>query len=236
MTFVQDACKAWSLPLPCGSASALAGDGKVKESDSGKYPGCSITDLEMPRALVRDNLWNKHVGKTQLEFVVDSKTLADIANIYVPIDNAFYRPPLERIRRSLRFAYSSCFAYKGHFLDPVDWRAREFNTAADLVADVVMANREAIDTIEVDRVQHLMNKQGALQIFTDGGYKDGVGSAAMLLIHISWDGGELQRQIIGVRGLFLQPAHSSFHAEISALEMAADFCCTLATPRETPFR
>ena len=50
----------------------------------------------------------------------------------------------------------------------------------------------------------------------------------MVLCFISWDGKAWQRDSVGARGVSLQPAHYSFHFEIAALEMATDFCRTLA--------
>ena len=78
--------------------------------------------------------------RIQLEFVVDNETLAHVSNGVCSVTNEYYRPPLDRIRTRLRFLYQSSFEYKAQFLDPIDWRPREFNTAADQVANNVIAN------------------------------------------------------------------------------------------------
>ena len=37
-----------------------------------------MADIQLPLALARDNLWCKDIGNTQLEFVVDIETSAEI--------------------------------------------------------------------------------------------------------------------------------------------------------------
>ena len=92
-----------------------------------------------------------------------------------------------------------------------------------------MAKREAINTLDDDRVRGLLCMGGSFQIFTDGGFHAGVGSAAMVLVFILWDGNDWQREIVGARGILLQPAESSFHSEVAALEMATEFMLEMAT-------
>jgi hypothetical protein len=228
--FVLEVCKAWALPLPYNDYLPRQRIADGEGSSNSKYKSRDAANIELPRLAARDNLWRQDLCGTQLEFVVDNKTLSELANITANISNDFYRPAIERIRRNIRSAFQSRFEYKGGFLEPVDWRARDFNTAADLVADHVIANRSGIDTLVLEKLRKCIDEDGAIQVYTDGGFGQGVGSAAMVVISVTWEGAERRRTIIGVKGIFMENAISFFQTEVAALEMATDVVMTLMAP------
>ena len=94
----------------------------------------------------------KDLSRPQLEFVVDNQSLAEIANGVGRITNEHYRMPLSRIQYRLRHLYRT-FEYKARFLDPVDWRAREFNMAADHVANCVLRPATSFQSLHTERVR-----------------------------------------------------------------------------------
>ena len=62
----------------------------------------------------------------------------------------------------------------------MDWRPREFNTAADHVANSVLNAGADVDTLS-GREQCAMQDSVALQVFCDGGYAHGIGAAAFVV-------------------------------------------------------
>ena len=67
-------------------------------------------------------------------FVVDNATPADLTNGIVPIRNEYYRGALRRVRLGIKEIFEAV-QYKATYLEPVDWRPREYNTAADYIAN-----------------------------------------------------------------------------------------------------
>ena len=118
------------------------------------------------------------------------------------------------------------FNHKGGFLDRVDWRAREFNGAADLVADQVMDSQRSIDTLPRDKLHECLNSGSAIQIYADGGFSQGCGSAALVLISVTGGGVEMQRNIIGFKGVFFESVFRPSR-EVAALEMAMALSITM---------
>ena len=80
--------------------------------------------MALPQLLSRDALWTPEKALPELELVVDSQTLADLANIRTRVQNEIYRPIIDRIRTNLEIAFSNWFEQKAGYLDPVDWRPR----------------------------------------------------------------------------------------------------------------
>ena len=50
-------------------------------------------------------------------------------------------------------------------MDPEDWRPRECNIAADLVADHIIANRANVDTMDCESLYKHLDSKDALQVF-----------------------------------------------------------------------
>ena len=97
-----------------------------------------MSRLPVPLEMTRDNLWTKGLSRLQLEFVVDNESLANVSNGIASVANEFYRAPLDRIRTRLLHMFRDCYEYKASFLDPVDWKPREFNRAADHIANCIL--------------------------------------------------------------------------------------------------
>ena len=127
--FVKQTCR--DVGLRHGQIDAT---GRVDETDElngrSKYDGRHTDDLQLPTPLRRDELWDKNMDTMQLEFVVDNQLVAALANMEARCTNDFYRPVVLRIRSRIRRLMQHSFACKAVFLQPVDWRPREFNKAA----------------------------------------------------------------------------------------------------------
>ena len=121
------------------------------------------------------------------------------------------------------------FDYKAGFLQPVDWRPREFNKAADLVADHVLDKRSNISTVNMEDLARHIKEFAALQIFCDGGY-NGIASDSMAFVIVGYQklGNSWQRRILGCRGLLVEGVLSAFQCEIGALDVAVETAIELA--------
>ena len=115
---------------------------------------------------------------------------------------------------------SQNFAYKAGFLQPVDWWPREFNQAADLVADHVLDKKCDVNNFNSQHIGRSVNQYFALQFFCDGGYSGSEGSMAVVLVGWRSAGGDLVREILGYEGICVIDSLSSFGCEIGALDMA----------------
>ena len=74
------------------------------------------------------------------------------------------------------------FEYKAEFFDPVDWRPREFNKAADHVANCAIQDEQNVGTLDVTALRDILGCVRAVQVYTDGGFTDGRGAAAMVIV------------------------------------------------------
>ena len=154
---------------------------------------------------------------------MDNQCLACIANGTTGINNNFYNALLDRIRAHIADLYRTAFNYKAGFLDPVEWRPREFNKAADYVANCVLHKNCDVDNITVSAAVGAVTDAIAIQIFSDGGYNFGKGAAAFVVTCVRWDGQQLHSELLGGRGILIKEARSAFHTEVTALDMAVQF-------------
>ena len=184
LQFVQDACKALRLPAPPLKNQVLSEQARHDKD-------WKMHQMPMPKQLNRDTLWTKGLPRPQLEFVVDNQAVAEIANGTGRITNDRYKAPLSRIQTRLRELYSRRFEYKAGFLDPVDWRPREFNSAADHAANCVIVSGTDIDTTDQQIVRACLDKGIAMQIFYDGEFVSASGrsSAAFVVVGV-WETNE----------------------------------------------
>ena len=103
-------------------------------------------------------------------------------------------------------------------MDPVDWRAREFNTAADHVCNCILAGDEVVDTLGKNIAQ--LDDIIRLQIYPDGGFAKQQGAAGFVAVGITMGTSGFLHTMLGARGCCVHQVRSSFHAEVAALDMA----------------
>ena len=176
--------------------------------------------MELPITLNRDELWAADAATMQLEFVVDNELLARLANLEARCANESYKPVVQRIRSRIRKLMSHFFSYKAGFLQLVDWRPREFNEAADLIADRVLNERRHVRNLDLHHIGNRLRDFVALQIYSDGGYANGRGSMAFVIIGWYFEAGGMHRTILGYDGMYVTDSKSSFCNEIGALDLA----------------
>ena len=164
----------------------------------------------------RDSLWLS--GVPQLEFVVDNTAAAGLANIELSISNPLYESAVHSIRLGLRKVFSDLFRPKGGFLNPVEWRPREFNAPPDTVCNWVLAAGADMTDLDLNLGVDAVVANKSLQIHCDGGYAQSVGAAAFVVHVFDPATGLMDR--IGYVGIFMEQARSAFHAEITALDSA----------------
>ena len=174
-----------------------------------------------------DKIWKRGLPRQQLELVVDNQTLANLANGEASVSNEYYRAPLDRIRMRLLYLFQHVFDYKADFLDPVDWRPREFNATADHAANCILQDSSDVDTRSQSGLLDTLNDAVAVQIFSDGGYANNEGAAAFVLTSVHDRGNHFETVIIGARGILMKNARSAFHAEVTALDIATEFLLSM---------
>ena len=94
------------------------------------------------------------------------------------------------------------FEFECGFMDSLDWRQREFNTAADLVADHCIACKASIDTIRAKDTHRSLSSKGSLQILVDGGFHGVDGAAGFAIVGVKTGNGEIRRTILGAEVFF----------------------------------
>ena len=80
----------------------------------------------------------------QIEFVVDNACVAGLANSTIAVKNDFFDPCVRRIRKRIVQIFHDHCSYKAGFLEPVDWRAREWNAGADYLANHALRHKMVI--------------------------------------------------------------------------------------------
>ena len=170
--------------------------------------------------MCRDVLFECPCERQQLEFVVDNLAVAGLANSTTAIHNDAYGNAVCRIRRMLSKVYRS-WGYKASFLEPVDWRAREWNTGADHLAGYGLTVRKDGGNLSAECVRYAGQSNKALHFFSDGGFVEGVGGAAgVQLLAYYLEDGHMKRHMVGYKYIYRANATSSFEMELLALETA----------------
>ena len=124
--------------------------------------------------------------------------------------------------------FQTTFEYRVGFLDPVDWRPREYDIAADHVANCILESQCDVDTLGNANIsRHLMDAV-ALQVFCDGGFSGRVGAGAIIVTSVKQNGEAFESAMIGAKGKLILGAKSAFHAEVTALDIAIEFLLNLS--------
>ena len=204
-----------------------------------KYDGRDVCDIALSKPLKRDEIWTQACPNVQLEFVVDNQIVAGLANIVVHCTQKHYEPVVQRARYRIMNLIASTFDYKAGFLQPVDWRPREFNGAADLVADHVLYKHADVHNINIEAIGTRLKDYSAVQFFCDGGF-DGerFGSMAFVIVGYQNAKGTWQRHFLGWQGVLVNGARSAFQCEIGALDIATEAAVQLASrmPRKVSWQ
>ena len=179
----------------------------------------------MPTLMRRDqfsDLGDLGASRPQVEFVVDNQVVAGLANATLSIENSTYEALIRRIRVAVAGIYSRRCECKGGFLEPVDWRAREWNRGADFLANHALLTRSSGGTLTPANVREALVGNTALQFFSDGGYVDNVGGSfgVQVLCHSIDEGGHMRRHMIGYLFEFVADARTVFEMELEGLHAA----------------
>ena len=124
---------------------------------------------------------------------------------------------VRNIRRNLWMTYKHHCAYKAGFLEPVDWRAREYNTGADFLVKFAMQTATSGGSLNSAVIQQWTPCAHALQFYSDGGYSPGHGGAyGVQLLAYTSEGCEL----VGRLYHYDLNAKSAFEMELRGLDAA----------------
>ena len=85
-----------------------------------------------------------------------------------------------------------------------------------------MGHQADVNEADLEIIANRLHHFNGLQVFSDGGYNNGAGSAGVVLVGCRWERGELQREILGIMGRYLSISMSSFETEVIALDLAVE--------------
>ena len=220
--FVEQACVALKLPLPPPFYSNQTTDGENIPATGDQPSGSQGPSSDLPPSLSRDMLFYTHSSRrVQLEFVVDNQTVAGFANATVAIASAKYGDVVNYIGLCFHSLFRLWFDYKAERLDPVDWRAREWNTGADALVKHAIQTKSSGGTLAPELIRDGIAGAIAVQFFSDGGFVPGVGGAyGVQLVGHMGDEQKPERYLIGQVHNYDPDATSAFEMEIRGLETA----------------
>eukprot|EP00973_Karenia_brevis_P030761 4242058-Karenia_brevis.AAC.1 len=148
--FVQRACAALDFPAP--PKFYLKSQNNEPESmDDDTSRCCNLEDIPIPAQMQRDSLFRCRDQQRQVEFVVDNLAVAGLANSTLSVTCTKHLSTVYSIRGLLSRVYRTCH-YKAGFLDPVDWRPREWNRGADHLASYGLANKLGGGTLTAEAI------------------------------------------------------------------------------------
>ena len=230
MDFVIRACAALGLPPPPASYTRAARNPNEATANDATE-SYRLEDVPLPLELNRDRLFFNHgAGSVGLEFAVDSQCVAGLANATLAVHNPMYDPCVRRIRNGLAKLYTTGWSYKADYMDPVDWRPREWNAGADYLANYALAEKTSGSTLTPDLLQQMFvttrADKGAVQVFTDGGYTTTGGAYGIQMVAWSERDGMIHRRVAGYLYAYFPDAHSAFQMEVMALDRAVELMCT----------
>jgi hypothetical protein len=70
-----------------------------------------------------------------------------------------------------------------------------------------MSNQCDIDNLVLKETHPCLHRGGALQIYTDGGFSEGAGAAAMVVVCTTWDDGAFHREIVCYKRIISRRRH-----------------------------
>ena len=217
-SFVQRVCDAWRLPHisanPGGDALA-----QPQLAPAEKYTLQDIHALPYPRRLLRDQLWLKDHSKPQLEFVVDSLTVANVVNMDACCDNPRYKPAFDRMLTRLAESYDTVFQHKAGFMATHEWRPREWNVTADRLCNVCLDEQAGFRHVFVDEIDKLILEGYSLQVYSDGGLRGTVGAAAFAAFLVD-PNADNSLKLAVVDAVYLHDQESAFALEVIAADRA----------------
>ena len=222
--FVAKACEALRLPEPPRFfLDKRSRD--IGEPIMSPIPPLSLDELPMPLALDRDAFFFHHSSnKVQLEFVVDNLSVAGLANATQAVTNPMHEHTVHSVRTNLFQLYQGFFGYKGGYLDPVDWRAREWNGGADFLVKYAMGTQSSGGNLTHQAVRDQFGQAVGLQCFSDGGFSPGVGGGfGVQIVGYKGPRGLSSRFTVGYLYCFVNSAKSAFEMEMAGINMATAF-------------
>ena len=80
-----------------------------------------------------------------------------------------------------------------------------------------------MDTIDLPYILSSIANRAHIQLFSDGGYREGRGASAFAVVVIEWREGYRNARLAGAKGSLLSEAASVFQAEVVAADMATKF-------------
>ena len=125
--------------------------------------------------------------------------------------------------------FGGYFEYERQFLEPVDWRPREHNTAADHLANCFLRHGADVGQLDLEVGRACLEISKGLQIFIDGRFEGeaAVGAAGITTFSIPKLAVTPQLILRCAHGVYLPMAKSAFHAKVVALDIATEFLCNL---------
>ena len=224
--FVHKICELWDLPnitLTDHGNSDIAFAFEVKDS----LPS-ELESMPWPDVHTQDVIW-EHPSK-RFECVVDCQALAYILNGCQCLTDKTCRPIFIRMARAIATLYDCGWKSRCDSKDPVCWRSREWNVAADYLCNYTVGKHTSWSDVNEDALASMRGQEYNLQLHSDGGLRKDTGaSAAWTLMVWEWLAEEKtwQRKMVARAGVCIAFKCNSFIAECIGLEAGLSFLCEL---------
>jgi hypothetical protein len=223
--FIKRLCELWSIPSTlCGAApSGFVAGATPDDADLRFSPMSSIIDLILPDVFEKDKFWASDFS--QLEFVTDNQTLANIAVGAALVQSNKHEEVLRSAVASLESLFSNSFAPRYWSLAPVVWRPREQNKLADALCNCAMNHKCNAEWICSSRQHDYVNDLCFLQVHSDGGvrHEDACSATAFTVISFVPEGNDYKRNLLYAACKYYPYNMSPFHAEALAFRDALEF-------------
>ena len=181
-----------------------------------KHMRFSFESLRLPPVHDQDTLRDLAQAKRQIECVVDNEQVCKATVGLSSISDTTMHGFLQHILFNL-FTIFGKNVPRGYVSDPIQWRPREWNCAADLLANVGLQSPHELVHMDMSRI----GSASFLQCHSDGGFipADGTGSWGFTVCiwqhteQLGWT-----RDLVGYGHGRFEGCKHSLHAELVALD------------------
>ena len=240
LPFTQQICQLWDLPLPptpplkkpTSDASGTS-DGSLPVTNNvpSNLDIVQADALEVgfasglvPKMHANDERWQTRFQRVAV--IVDCRSLAEICGGRSPLEDDAYAHAFRRIVSNLAGLLAKCYMPRQDTADFVEWRPREYNSVPDYLCNVAMDSCRDIEHTFAEKLQRALDIGSCLQLYSDGGFRSGTTAAT------GWALFECKPDSVvclAFGATKLHSCHSSFQAEVLALDHAAAKLAELIT-------
>ena len=225
MTFVQQICEAWHLPITHTRSRYET----VSINELVPSSKRTLSNIPCVKPHPNDDCWDRSCGC--LSMVVDCQVLYGLLQGEVVLKDVASRPIFVRIARALERFWKTGWQPRQAWANFIEWRPREFNNAADHLANYTLDEAKSWFECEEEVLREGLARGCNIELHSDGGLRRQnkeeqrccQGSSAWIghIVHLK--DGTWHRKRFAMAGTYLEDASSAFVAEAIALEKMVDY-------------